>query len=311
MAREFFERNAKLVGILQIGEEISRIATGNRRTHCLSFYRSKKELVKGKNKTELAQVLGISRSTLYYKPKKDERDWQLKRQIEEVLRMPGKHSYGSRRIAIHLGVNRKKAQRVMRRFGIKPYRRRRRKWFKSKVKKSIYANLLPTIMPAYPHHVWAADFTELSFKDRTVYVATVVDLYTREVVGIAVSLRKGAQLVLQALFHAIFSYPRPEIFHSDNGKDYDAKTYTETLRDFGIRISRSHPGCPWENGYQESFYDKFKLDLGDPNRFHSLGELVAEIYHTIWNYNNTRIHSALKMPPRMFAKRFSLDKIEM
>src|SRR3989344_5701389 len=69
-----------------------------------------------------------------------------------------------------------------------------------------------------------------------------------------------------------------------------------------LKISRSHPGCPWENGYQESFYDKFKVDLGDPGRFKSLGELVAEVYRTIWVYNNTRIHSALKMPPAGFEK---------
>jgi transposase InsO family protein len=67
-------------------------------------------------------------------------------------------------------------------------------------------------------------------------------------------------------------------------------------------ISRSRPGCPWENGYQESFYGKFKTDLGDPNRFDTLGELVAEIYRTVWYYNHERIHSALRMPPRQFAQ---------
>jgi transposase InsO family protein len=55
----------------------------------------------------------------------------------------------------------------------------------------------------------------------------------------------------------------------------------ELLTNTGISISRSKKGCPWENGYQESFYDKFKVDLGDPNRFDTLGELVAEIYRTI------------------------------
>ncbi|MFA5872274.1 MAG: integrase core domain-containing protein, partial [Parcubacteria group bacterium] len=73
------------------------------------------------------------------------------------------------------------------------------------------------------------------------------------------------------------------------------------LETVGVEISRSKPGCPWENGYQESFYDKFKIDLGDPNRFKTLGELVYEIYHTVWRYNNERIHTALKMPPQQFA----------
>ena len=60
---------------------------------------------------------------------------------------------------------------------------------------------------------------------------------------------------------------------------------------------------PWQNGYQESFYDKFKIDLGDPNRFDTLGELVFEIYRTIYVYNTTRIHTVLKMSPREFAKK--------
>jgi len=234
-------------------------------------------------------------------------DWEMKRKIEEVLREH--HAYGSRRIAQHLNLNRKGVQRVMRKFGIKPYRRRGRKWRRKRKIRVVYANLLLVATPSYPHHVWAADFTELSWRGATVYVATVIDLYTREIVGVAVSLRKGAQLTLQALWHALLSHPHPAIFHSDNGTDYDAKAFVTTLANVSTLISRSHPGCPWENGYQESFYGKFKIDLGDPNRFRSLGELVAEIYRTIYVYNTSRIHSALKMPPRQFAQKIARDTI--
>ncbi len=69
----------------------------------------------------------------------------------------------------------------------------------------------------------------------------------------------------------------------------------------------SAPGCPWENGYQESFYKGFKLDLGDPNRFDTLGELVAEIYKTIGYYNQRRIHSAFKLPQAVFAQQYQLE----
>ena len=100
----------------------------------------------------------------------------------------------------------------------------------------------------------------------------------------------------------------PEIFHSDNGKEYEAKAFIAVLEDVGSRISRSHPGCPWENGYQESFYDKVKVDFGDPDRFKTFGEMVAEIYRTIWTYNHTRIHSALKMPPHVFAEKIAASK---
>lgn len=257
--------------------------------------------MKDGTKKALAQAMGICRATLYYVSRKERRDWPLKVKIEEVLR---EHpSYGSRRIAIALSLNRKGIQRVMRKYGLKPYRRRGRKRYRKQRDSVVYANLLTTTIPAYPHHVWAADFTEVWFQSRWVYIATVIDLYTREIVGVAVSLRKGAQLTIQALYNALLYHPHPAIFHSDNGSEYDAKTFIAILADLSILVSRSHPGCPWENGYQESFYDKFKIDLGDPNRFLSLGELVAEIYRTIWVYNNTRIHSALKMPPRVFARR--------
>ena len=190
----------------------------------------------------------------------------------------------------------------MRLFGIKPYRRHGRKYLVKKRVSVTYANLLMTTVPAYPNHIWAADFTELKHFGKKVYVATVEDLYTRKIVGVGMSLRKGAPLTLQALNGALLHCPRPQIFHSDNGSEYVAKVFVSTLESVGSLISRSAPGCPWENGYQESFYDKFKVDLGDPERCKTLGELVAEIYRTIWVYNNTRIHSVLKMPPAVFEK---------
>lgn len=259
------------------------------------------------SKIALARSLGIARSSLYYVSKKEKRDWKLKAQIETVLRE--RPAYGSRRIAVSLRLNRKGIQRVMRRFDIRPYRRIGKKWQKKAKISVIYSNLLHTTVPAYPHHVWVADFTEIWFKDRWIYIATVIDLYTRRVVGITVSTRKGTSLTLQALWTALMNHPHPIIFHSDNGSEYSATAYVAILTQLGIHVSRSHPGCPWENGYQESFYGKFKVDLGDPNRFRSLGELVAEIYHTIWDYNHTRIHSVLKMPPVVFAEKIKCDRL--
>jgi len=250
-------------------------------------------------KLKLARQFGIPISTLYYVSRKTERDWRLKCQIEEVLH--DHPSYGSRNLAIELSYNRKRIQRVMRLFGLKPYRKRGKKWKKSKEKVQIYENLLLVAIPMYSHHIWVADFTELSWHGRKVFVATVLDLYTRQIVGVNVAVRRGAPLTVAALWQALFTHPRPEIFHSDNGKEYEATAFTNILSQFGIGISRSRPGAPWENGYQESWYDKFKVDLGDPNRFDVLGELVGEIYRTVWVYNHTRIHSALRMPPAVYA----------
>lgn len=250
----------------------------------------------------LAARLGISRSSLYYASKQLPKDWALKNDIEKV--MAAHPAYGSPRIAQELGRNRKPVARVMKLFGIKAYRRRGRKFRKSGVAKQAYPNLLKTITPSHPHHVWAADFTYIPYHDSFLFLATVMDLFTREIVGMAVQTNHAVSLVLQALFSAAEHHARPTIFHSDNGREYGSKVFVRALSELGIFISRSAKSSPWENGYQEAFYSQFKIDLGDPNRFKTVGELVYEIHRLIWDYNHRRIHSALKMPPLLFAERY-------
>lgn len=251
------------------------------------------------SKILLARELGVYRGAFYYHAKKPQNDWKLKCEIEEVLR---EHpSYGSRRLAIHLQLNRKRVKRVMNLFGIKPYRRRGRKWKKTKNIKVVYQNRLIAMYSAYQNHIWTSDFTHVNFQNRVVYIATVMDLYTRKIVGLSVYTTHAVQLVLSAFLGALQNHTRPEIFHSDNGSEYNSEVFIGALETVGVLISRSAPGCPWENGYQESFHSQFKVDLGDPTRFKTLGELVYEIYQTVYKYNNTRIHSALKMSPVQFA----------
>ena len=260
------------------------------------------------NKRALAQRLGISRSSLYYVPKQPEKDWQLKCQIEEVLQ---EHpSYGYRRLALHIGVNRKRTWRVMKLFGLQPYRRRGRKWRKRERKPAyIVSNLLLTTEPLHPHHIWVTDFTHIDWKNTRLYLATMMDLFTRRITGFSVLTNHSIPLILNALFSGIHKHTPPEILHSDRGSEYtggDMRLLCELL---DIQQSMSRQGCPWENGYQESFYSQFKVDLGDPGRFSCLGELVYEIYRLLYVYNTSRIHTALKMPPQMFALRYELAKL--
>ena len=257
----------------------------------------------GTSKSLRARELGVYRGTFYYHRKKPERDWDLKCRIERVLEEYP--SYGSRRIAIHLKLNRKRVKRVMNLFGIKPYRRRGRRFQRKKVK-VVYPNLLKGKYPKYPNHIWTSDFTHVVFQGRTIYIATVMDLYTRKIVGLSVLTTHAVQLVLASFLNAIHNNSRPLIFHSDNGSEYNSEIFIGALKTLGILISRSTPGCPWENGYQESFHSQFKIDLGDPGRFRSLGEFVYEIYQTIYTYNNSRIHSAFNMSPQQFALHSSI-----
>lgn len=253
-------------------------------------------------KKALAASLGISRASLYYISKQLPKDWQLKTQIESVLR---EHpSYGYPRVALELRINKKRAQRVMRFFGMKAYRRRGRKPKKSFSSPQYYPNLLKENPPQYPNQIWVSDFTYIPYRGAFLYLATVMDVLTKEIVGTAVMANHSISLVLQSLFSALANHSRPQIFHSDNGREYNARVFTRALTELGIQISRSAKSSPWENGYQESFYSQFKVDLGDPSRFQTLGELVYEIHRLIWDYNHRRIHSVLKMPPLLFAERY-------
>lgn len=259
-------------------------------------------------KTVLANQLGVSRRSMYYRPKLQDKDWQLKVAIEEVLR---EHpAYGHKRLAIHLHINKKRILRVMHLFGLKPYRRTGKKVYKRKEKSDIYPNLLLVYHPEYEHHIWVADFTHIAFHGTWVYLATVMDLYIRTIVGFHVLMNHSRFLVIGALLSALHHASRPAIFHSDNGSEYESEDFVTIVQSVGTLISRSAPGCPWENGYQESFYGKFKVDLGDSSRFETLGELVYEIYRTIWVYNNSRIHTALNMSPREFARLHQLDTMK-
>lgn len=237
-----------------------------------------------------------------------DRDWQLKQQIEAVLEK--EKDYGYRRAADALGRNRKPVQRVMKKFGIKAYRRRGRKWRRKPTSVVIqYPNLLREVTPCYPGHVWVADFTYLPHQDRFVYLATVMDVFAREVVGWSLQTNHSLPLVQQALFGALLHRTRPDIFHSDNGSEYDAAAFVSALNEVGTSISRITPGCPWENGYQESFYGRLKTSLGDTNRFKSLGELVYAVYQEIHRYNTSRIHSALTMSPAAFRQLYITQKL--
>jgi transposase InsO family protein len=258
------------------------------------------------NHKKLHEVFGVSKSSLYYKSKKHEGDLKVKQKIEKVWSNHG--SYGHKRLALALKLNKKKILRVMKKFNLKPYRRHRKPFKRSIV--SIYDkyhNLLPTTLLTRINQIWVTDFTYLWYRNRFIYLATVIDVWNREVVGACVLTNHSGALVVQAVVSALMNHRRPDIIHSDQGSEYTAEIYTDFCNSSGIQISMSDKGSPWQNGYQESFYDKFKIDLGDPNRFDSLGELVFEIYRTIYVYNTTRIHSVLKMSPREFAKKNCLS----
>jgi putative transposase len=258
------------------------------------------------SKTTLAKKLGVSRASLYYKGTLDTVDEELKKQILIVL---GIHpSYGHKRIALEFPLNKKRILRVMKKFEIKPYRRRAKKPRKKddeRKQETKWKNEIIGLCPIRPNVVWASDFTYIKFMGRFLYLATIIDVYTREIIGWNISTRHDTKLVLGALEHAIKrSGTVPVYLHSDQGSEYDAKAYEDFVLEQGVILSMSHKNSPWENGFQESFYSGFKVDLGMVSRFEKVEELIEEIYQTIFYYNNQRIHTSLKMSPIAFKKKF-------
>lgn len=266
------------------------------------------------NKSFLAKKLGVSRSSLYYKSRLDEKDEILRTEIAEVL--ASNPCYGHKRIAIELGVNKKRILRVMKKYGLEA-RRRKSKAFMKKgdigLAESGYANAVSSFCPIAPDIVWCGDFTYIRFGDGFIYLATVMDMYTREIIGFSISRRHNRFLVKSAILDAIKKRNRlPQYFHSDQGSEYQSYEHADFLEILGVKVSMSKKGSPWENPYQESFYSQFKLELGYIHNLENDGQLAEKIYSVIYYYNHKRIHSVLKMSPKQFYQLATLkvDKLD-
>jgi len=199
----------------------------------------------------------------------------------------------------------------MRQFRIKPYKRKAR-WRKRRDERrdpQPYPNLIKWRCPVKPGLILVGDFTHITYQGKILYLATFMDIFTREIVGWHIAVHHAKELVLEALLDAIKTLGQlPQIVHTDQGSEYSSKEYISFLQNLEIQISMSKKASPWENGYQESFYNNFKTDLGlEFDRFSNKGELIAAIYQTINYYNKKRIHTKLKMSPVQF-KNLSLKK---
>src|SRR3989344_256550 len=253
-------------------------------------------------KTALAAKLGISRGMLYYKHTKPAEDEKLKVEIEKVL--VHHPAYGHRRIAMELSLNRKRVRRIMKKFHLMPKKRRKKRFVKPDdlgKPETGYLNEIEKFCPIRANIVWVGDYPYIRFQNSWVYLSTVMDIYTREIIGWHLSTNHAKDLVIEAFLDALDKRRnKPVYFHSDQGSEYESDEYLKLLENQGIIISMSRKSSPWENGYQESFYSGFKLDLGSTNHYQDLGELVEVVAKTLYYYNNLRIHTRLKTAPVKF-----------
>jgi len=261
------------------------------------------ELVKtGIIKSVRADALGVNRKNIYRANKQTPKDEALKEEINKVhIKHP---AYGHKRLALELKVNKKRILRVMKIFGIKPPRRKSHYCTTRPTKEPHkYTNLIKDFRPVKTHHLWCSDLSYIKFQGRFWYLATIEDIFTRRVVAAQMGKSHDSELVLETIEQAVKNTGKaPQIFHSDQGTEFMAKVCTDYLEDLGVKISVSDKASPWQNGYQESFFGKFKDEAGDLNRFETVGELIEAIYQQIHYYNYDRIHTKLKMPPAVYAE---------
>lgn len=264
-----------------------------------------------KSKTTIAREMGIARSSLYYKPKLPTKDLLLKTQIENVwIEHP---AYGAMRLAMHLKINKKRIIRVMKIFKMKVKRRRKIPVKKLDIgqKPTTLLNLIQTERVEQINYAWVADFTYLPFHGKFIYLSTIMDMLTREIIAWNTSGRHDSELVLQTLIQGVKKRGKPKVFHSDQGSEYKSEKFQAILKKYQVRQSMSIKSSPWQNGFQESFYSGFKVDLGHPESSESSGELTEAIAQTIYYYNHKRIHTALKMPPSIYAARLKSNSLNV
>lgn len=244
----------------------------------------------------VCRALGLPRGS-FYRRHRDAEEQPLK---DALLRLAGEWpTYGYRRLTIHLQregfeVNGKRVRRLMRELGVagRPPGRRPRTT-DSGHGFPRYPNLVEGLEVVRPEQVWVADITYIRLRREFVYLAVVMDVFTRSIRGWELGRSLEGSLTLTALRRAL-GRGRPEIHHSDQGVQYAATAYTELLAGSGSAISMAAVGKPEENGHAERLMRTIKEEEVDMSEYEDqadarrqLGRFLDEVYNT------KRIHSSL------------------
>jgi transposase InsO family protein len=258
----------------------------------------------------MAKVLEVSVSGYYQWRKhersaRDELDEQLIPLIKEVHKS-SYESYGVRRIVRHLKhqgivVNPKRIRRLMRFLGLKgkgePKRQKFIKTTDSEHSNPVAPNELNREFTLKePNKCWVSDITYLWTLEGWVYLAVVMDLYNRKVVGWAISESIDTELVSLALERAVVKRnPAPGLLlHSDRGVQYTSISYRALVRSCGMRQSMSRKGNCWDNAVAESFFRSLKVEVIRGLKLTTVKEAETVIFEYIEEYyNNWRVHSSL------------------
>jgi putative transposase len=247
---------------------------------------------------ESCDVVGLSRSSYYYGSQRIEAE-QLGIDLEqEAGRYP---KYGSRRLTrqlrrapYHYCVNRKRIQRIMRQKGLlRPQKRAKCRTTNSQHPFPRYPNLVMDLKVDHPEQLWVCDITYVRLGNGFVYLAAIMDVFTRAIRGWNLSRDLDTDLTLGALRRAL-SLCIPEMHHSDQGVQYAAHAYTDLLKHYEVQISMAAQGKPEENGYAERLMRTIKEEEVDLSEYHDFADVYRQMGRFLEDvYNTKRIHSAL------------------
>ncbi len=252
--------------------------------------------------------MGLARSTYYYRLKHESqaklreiRDGEMRNLIDAVhIDFP---VYGYRKLHEELKrrghlVNEKKIRRIQAKFGL--FATQVRKWIKttdSKHKLKKYPNLIgPETLITHLNQVWVSDITYVRIRAGFIFVAVILDLCSRKVIGWAISKRINAELTVAALKMAIETRkPDPGcIHHSDQGVQYCSEAYIELLTEWRFQISMSRKGNPYDNAWAESFMRILKYEEVYLSEYETYEDAVNRLPRFIEDiYNRKRIHSSI------------------
>jgi transposase InsO family protein len=155
---------------------------------------------------------------------------------------------------------------------------------------------------------WVQDFTYLWFERSFHYLAVVVDLKTRQVMGWQLGLRHTSELTYTAVLDALSKHSAPSILHSDQGSEYLSYKHQVLCERMEIILSCSARASPWQNGFMERFFGTIKLELGPLGQYRDAPHLYEAIALAIYYYNTKRIHTALKTSPAAYAASLMIER---
>lgn len=272
----------------------------------------------------MCESLGVSRSGHYNwlqkqgdpRPKQRE-DALLKGRIRKI-HDESKKTYGRPRL--HLALQAKgiecgkhRLRRLMREEGIKGLQKKR---FRVKTTQSNHAYAVaPNLLrgapePIGPDQIWVADITYVRTEEAWAYLAALLDIFSRKIVGWAMSKRIDQNLTIGALKNALCSRKAPRIHHSDRGSQYACHRYRDLLRAYGIKASMSNKGNPYENAMMESFFGTLKTEEIQGRIYPSCQAARSELFGYIEAFYNTRrIHTSLAgLSPSQFEAQYDAQE---